>query len=279
MSYFTLRDGEKLYYEDKGQGLDTLIMMHGWTSSHDIYLEPVETLKKQARCIIYDHRGHGGSKQMSSGKPTMEILAEDLNDIIQGLSLSNVTLLGWSMGAGVVLNYVRLFGCSSLKQIILCDMTPKQLNDEEWKLGLYKGRYTKEDVERDAGKDFYALYKEFAIGAVPKLAKIPGLLLKKPLKKRLANCDEAVLKSLSASMKAQDNRPTVGQITVPVTYFYADPGSLFSPELAEWYREHIVTHYRAVCFPKSTHMLVSDYPEKFAEEVSKVLRYSTASET
>ena len=80
-------------------------------------------------------------------------------------------------------------------------------------------------------------------------------------------------------MKAQDNRPTVGQITVPVTYFYADPGSLFSPELAEWYREHIVTHYRAVCFPKSTHMLVSDYPEKFAEEVSKVLRYSTASET
>ena len=137
MSYFTLRDGEKLYYEDKGEGPETLIMMHGWTSSHDIYLEPVEILKKQARCIIYDHRGHGGSKNANSGKPTMETLAEDLNDLIQGLSLGNVTLLGWSMGAGVVLNYVRLFGCSSLKQIILCDMTPKQLNDEEWKLGLY----------------------------------------------------------------------------------------------------------------------------------------------
>ena len=53
-------------------------------------------------------------------------------------------------------------------------MTPKQLNDEEWKLGLYKGRYTIEDVERDKGKDFYSLYKEFAIGAVPKLKKIPG---------------------------------------------------------------------------------------------------------
>ena len=194
MSYFTLRDGEKLYYEDKGKGPDTLVMMHGWTSSHDIYLEPVETLKKQARCIIYDHRGHGGSKKANSGKPTMETLAEDLNDLIQGLSLSNVTLLGWSMGAGVVLNYVRLFGCGSLKQIILCDMTPKQLNDEEWKLGLYKGRYTKEDVERDKGKDFYSLYKEFAIGAVPKLKKIPGFLLKRPLKKRLANCDEAVLR-------------------------------------------------------------------------------------
>ncbi len=266
MSYFTLSNGENLYYEDKGHGKNTIIMMHGWTSSHEIYQKPVETLKEQARCIIYDHRGHGGSKAANAGKPTMETLAGDLNEIIQGLSLTDITLLGWSMGAGVIFNYVRLYGCGSLKQIVLCDMTPKQLNDEEWKLGLYKGRYTKED------KDFYSLYKEFAIGAVPKLAKIPGFLLKRPLKKRLANCDEFVLKSLAASMKMQDNRLTVGQITVPVTYFYADPGSLFSPLLAEWYREHVVTQYRAVRFPESTHMLVSDYPDLFAAEVSKVLR-------
>ena len=100
MSYFTLKNGEKLYYEDKGNGPATLIMMHGWTSSHDIYQKPVETLQKQARCIIYDHRGHGGSKEANSGKPTMETLASDLNELIQGLSLSNITLLGWSMGAG-----------------------------------------------------------------------------------------------------------------------------------------------------------------------------------
>ena len=272
MSYFTLKSGEKLYYEDKGNGSETLIMMHGWTSSHEIYLKPVETLQKYARCIIYDHRGHGMSKEANSGKTTMETLAGDLNELIQGLSLSNVTLLGWSMGAGVVWNYVRLYGCDKLKQIVLCDMTPKQLNDEDWKLGLYQGRYTREDMERDAGKDFYSLYKEFAIGAVPRLAKIPGFLLRRPLKKILAKCDEPTLRSLAASMKSQDNRPTVGQITVPVTYFYADPGSLFSPKLADWYRDHVVTPYKAVCFPESTHMLVSDYPEKFAEEVGAVLQ-------
>ncbi len=272
MSYFTLKDGERLYYEDKGRGPDTIIMMHGWTSSHDIYLKPVETLREQARCIIYDHRGHGGSKAANKGAPTMETLASDLNEIITGLSLSNITLLGWSMGAGVVFNYVRLYGCGALKQIILCDMTPKQLNDEEWKLGLYQGNYTKEDMERDTGKDFYSLYKEFAVAAVPKLKKIPGFLLKKPLKEKLDNCDESVLKSLAVSMKLQDNRPIVGQITVPLSYFYADPGSLFSPELAEWYREHVRTTYKSVRFPECTHMLVTDYPEKFTEEVSKVLQ-------
>lgn len=271
MSYFTLGNGEKLYYEDRGQGPDTLIMMHGWTNSHEVYMKAVETLQRQARCIIFDFRGHGKSKEANGGSPTMETLAQDLQEIIRGLLLTNITLLGWSMGAGVVLNYVRRFGCEGLKQIILCDMTPKQLNDGEWQLGLYQGRYTREDMERDADKDFYSLYKGFAIGAIPKLAKVPGFLLKKPLKKKLADCDESTLKSLSASMKTQDNRAAVGQISVPVTYFYADPGSLFSPALADWYRDHVRAPYRAVCFPRSTHMLVTDYPDKFAEEVSAVL--------
>ena len=44
MSCFTLKSGEKLYYEDRGQGPETIAVMHGWTSSHDIYLKPVEAL-------------------------------------------------------------------------------------------------------------------------------------------------------------------------------------------------------------------------------------------
>lgn len=272
MSFFTLKSGERLYYEDRGRGTETLVMMHGWTSTHEVYLKPVETLENQARCVIFDHRGHGQSKQANRPGATMETLAGDLRELMEGLGLTNVTLLGWSMGAGALLNYVRLYGCENLKQIVLCDMTPKQLNDGEWKLGLYQGRYTKEDMERDAGKDFYTLYKEFAIGAIPRLKKIPGFLLKRPLREKLAACDENTLRSLAASMKTQDNRPVVGQITVPVTYFYADPGSLFSPALADWYREHVKTPFRAVRFPNSTHMLVSDSPEKFAEEVGKVLR-------
>ena len=273
MSYFKLKNGEQLYYEDVGNGPETLVMMHGWSSSHDIFEEPVSKLKNKARCIIYDHRGHGGSKDANHEKPTMETLAGDLNEMIQGLSLSNVSLLGWSMGAGVALTYVRIYGCDALKQIILCDMTPKQLNDEEWKLGLYQGSYTREDMEREkeAGGDFFSLYKAFAVGAVPRLRKVPGFLLNRPLKKKLAECDEAVLKSLSASMKAQDNRDVVGMITVPLAYFFADPGSLFSPKLAAWYKDHVKTPYHAVCFPESDHMLVTNDPDRFTESVSKFL--------
>ena len=272
MSDFTLKNGMKLYYQDtQTPDKPVVIMMHGWTSSCSVYHEPVERLKDKARCIIYDHRGHGKSKSANSEPVTMETLASDLNEIITGLALSDVTLLGWSMGAGVIMNYVRDYGCSALKQVVLCDMSPKQLNDDKWKLGLYQGDYTAENMRQDEGKSFLHLYQAFALGALPKLGKLPKFLLRAILRRELRHCDEGVLTSLSASMKQQDNRSVIEQITVPFTYFYAVPGSLFSPDLSRWYQDHVKCPYKAVSFPQSTHMMISEHPTMFAEELAKLL--------
>ncbi|MBR5091182.1 MAG: hypothetical protein IK093_17285, partial [Ruminiclostridium sp.] len=81
MSDFELKNGMKLYYEDSGSG-QPVIIMHCWTSSHDIYSAPVGMLKDKARFIIYDHRGHSGSKEANKEEVTMETLASDLNEII-----------------------------------------------------------------------------------------------------------------------------------------------------------------------------------------------------
>ena len=272
MSCFSLSNGEKLYYEDTGKGDRTIIMMHGWTSTHDVFAPCVLEIAKEARCITYDHRGHGNSKDANHDYVTMDTLADDLNELITGLDLHNIILLGWSMGAGVALNYMSVYGCDAISSVILCDMTPKQLNDETWKLGLYQGAYTKKDFERDSKKKFYPVYKSFVVNAIPRLKKVPGFLLKKPLMKTLSMCDEKTLITLSASMNEKDYRESVKQISVPVCYFYAVPGSLFSPALADWYRDNVQTAYEAVAFEDSTHMLVTDHPDRFAKEVVRVLK-------
>ncbi len=270
MSYLTLKSGMKLYYEDVGEGA-AVVMMHGWTSNRSVYDQPVELLKSKARCITYDHRGHGKSREANSGHPDMNALAGDLHELIVTLSLTDITLVGWSMGAGVAMAYIKRYGCAALRQIVLCDMTPKQLNDENWHLGLYKGKFTKEDMLVSDKKDFLSQYRSFAVGAKPSIEKLPAFVLNYILKKRLMFCDENVLKSLSLSMKSQDYRDVMKQITVPCTYFYAVPGSLFSPELAKWYEEHISAPFHAVAFPDSTHLLIDEYPEKFAAEIEKLL--------
>lgn len=272
MSYFTLSNGERLYYEDTESGDQTIVMLHGWTSSHQVFSPIVEQVRSQARCITYDHRGHSGSKDANRDLVTLDTLASDLNELVNGLGLSDITLLGWSMGAGVIMDYLSLYGSGALRQVVLCDMTPRQINDANWHLGLLQGSYTRADMERDAQEpSFYKLYKEFAINSIPRLSKVPGLLLRRPLKKRLRACDEKVLRSLSASMKTMDFRGSIAQIDVPLFYFYAIPGSLFSPELATWYGRQVSVSYQAVPFPNSTHMLIADNPELFAREVEKVL--------
>lgn len=269
MSYFSLKNGEQLYYEDTGSGDETIVMLHGWVSSRRVFAPAIPAIRRAARCITYDQRGHGKSRDANRGTVTMDTLAEDLQELITGLGLRDITLLGWSMGAGVVLNYTARYGCGALRRIVLCDMSPRQMNDAEWRLGLYQGRFTQR--ERAEGEEFYPLYREFAVGAVPRLAKLPDFLVKILLKRRLAACDMGVVQSLAWSMLEQDLRPCVEEITVPVHYFCAVPGSLYSPELADWYRAHVRGPFHAAAFPNSTHMLVTDHPARFAREVVRVL--------
>ena len=127
MRYYPLKNGEQIYYEDTGSGEKTIVMLHGWTSSHEVYAPVVPEIGRHARCITYDHRGHGGSKSANHEHVTMDTLASDLDELIRGLGLHDITLLGWSMGAGVAMNYTALYGCGALRQIILCDMTPWQM--------------------------------------------------------------------------------------------------------------------------------------------------------
>ena len=117
MSYFTLKNGERLYYEDTGSGEETVVMLHGWTNSHEVFAPCVPAISRKARCITYDHRGHGGSREANREQVTMDTLAGDLNELITGLGLREVTLLGWSMGAGVVMDYPAVYGCGALRRV------------------------------------------------------------------------------------------------------------------------------------------------------------------
>ena len=72
-------------------------------------------------------------------------------------------------------------------------------------------------------------------------------------------------------MKEQDHRRCFEGLDVPLTYFFADPGSLFSPALAGWYEQQVPTTYKAVRFEDATHLLIDEQPEMFAREIAALL--------
>ena len=270
MSWLTLKDGEQLFYQNIGSGRKTVVMVHGWASSHEIYSRPVELMKEKARFIIYDLRGHGESKDANKEQVGIETLASDLNELITTLGLKDINLFGWSMGGAVALKYIDMYGCGKIKQTIICDMSPKQLNDAEWKLGSKIEDSLIKEADDYEKYDFYTIYKDFSLKSMPELIEVPKPVLDRLIKMRLDDCDETVLRSLIKSLDAQDNRAVVKKMNVPLVYFYANPGSIFSPKLVNWYRENTANKFRSEEF-EGNHMFIMDKPDIFAQKLVNVL--------
>ena len=61
MAFFSLKNDGQLYYEDTGKGSETILLLHGWISTHKVFTRVIPAISATARCITYDQRGHGNS--------------------------------------------------------------------------------------------------------------------------------------------------------------------------------------------------------------------------
>ena len=68
--------------------------------------------------IAYDRRGFGQSGKTATGY-TYDVFASDLKDLLEGLNLTDVTVVGFSMGGGEVSRYAGLFGTQYLRSAAL----------------------------------------------------------------------------------------------------------------------------------------------------------------
>ncbi|WP_124980387.1 alpha/beta fold hydrolase [Nonlabens xiamenensis] len=107
----------QIYYEDHGSG-DPIILIHGWPLSGAMWEYQVPALIDAGyRVITYDRRGFGRSSRPYRGYDYHH-MALDLKDLIDRLDLSNVTLVGFSMGGGELAQYVNTFGNQKLSKLI-----------------------------------------------------------------------------------------------------------------------------------------------------------------
>jgi len=88
------------YYESERQG-PTVILIHGFSSSKQVWFEPGKALSSRFHVIIPDLPGWGASTDNDHSNYDIEAQATRLHEFILALEAENITLIGHSMGGAI----------------------------------------------------------------------------------------------------------------------------------------------------------------------------------
>ena len=82
-------------------GAPTLVLVHCWTGTRELWHKQVAALAGEYRIVTYDHRGHGLSEDARDGDYSLEALAADLDLVVTAATEDRgaPVLAGHSMGA------------------------------------------------------------------------------------------------------------------------------------------------------------------------------------
>lgn len=123
MPVCTTRDEVKIFYKDWGRGRP-IVFLHGWPLNADAWDEQLKFVADHGyRGIAHDRRGHGRSDQPWGGYD-FDTFADDLNDLITGLDLRDVTLVAHSMGGGELARYIGRHGTERVHSAVLLSAIP-----------------------------------------------------------------------------------------------------------------------------------------------------------
>lgn len=118
----------RLHVEDTGGAGRAVVLIHGWPLSGEAWSAQVPALVAAGyRVITYDRRGFGRSDRPGDGYD-YDSLAQDLESILDELELTDVTLVGFSMGGGEVARYITDLGEGRLRSVVFAAaVTPYML--------------------------------------------------------------------------------------------------------------------------------------------------------
>lgn len=131
MPMIDAKDGTKLHVKDWGHGRP-VVLIHGWPLNADSWEYQARPIAEAGyRVVAYDRRGFGRSEQPYAGYD-YDTLADDLRAVMEGLSLEDAAVFGFSMGGGEVARYMSRHGGTGVRQAgLISSVAPFMLKTKD----------------------------------------------------------------------------------------------------------------------------------------------------
>jgi pimeloyl-ACP methyl ester carboxylesterase len=213
--FITTRDNQRLAFIDRGAGRP-VVLIHGWSLGSAIWSLQTDWLVGQGmRVVAYDRRGHAGSDKLTDGYD-FDTLAADLAAVLDQRDLSQVTLVGHSMGAGEVARYLARYGSRRVaRTLLVAPTTPFALKTADNPDGTDRAVYDRLVAALEADPRAYLAAGApsfFGRGAEPELVEW-GMSI------ALQASVPALVKCLRAFSET-DFRPDMRAFTMPALIIY-----------------------------------------------------------
>jgi len=208
---------------DTGGTSRPVVLIHGWPLSSASWKEQITTIATSgSRVIAYDRRGFGQSDKPGGGYD-YDTLAADLHGLLRELELTDVTLVGFSMGGGEVARYLSTYGSSDIHSAVFAAaVTPAMMrsNDNpEGPLTAAKAEQMTAALTADREAFFDTFTRDFfsADGTL--------LITEEQRQEAIDLCrqsDDKAALACMASFGTDDFRQDLGRVTVPTLVIHGD---------------------------------------------------------
>lgn len=271
LEHFSADDGQSIPVRVLGQG-EPVVLVHGLGCSHRQWLPVAERLRRQHRVYSWDARGHGSCRPQPGTAITLQRLAADLHQLLDHFALERPVLVGHSMGALTVMQYLQTHGSDRVAGVVLVDQSPRIVTDETWRLGLFGGcsREMLLGLIAGARRDLAETVVhevEAAAGDWLRRRLAADATLGRWLRRWLHKLDPSALLDLAESLALADFRALLRTLDMPVWVVLGGQSRHYGGVPLDSYYRRAVAHASVSVFARSGHSPHVAEPRRFAQEL------------